>query len=193
MTKKLKTQKFYAYVDKTWIEEKIFIVSVVILTNSRARSLEKLQKIETSSKKGKIKWHKAYYKFNQQYIKTILVNPIFKQTLFFEIFYFGTDDLKLTADTTSRAILKKISKLNDYQIRIYLDGYNKTEIKRFQKAIKPFNIKIKKISGIKNENSNAFIRLADAICGLVRQAEKNKKWAKDILQKLRKKKIITKL
>jgi hypothetical protein len=41
-----------------------------------------------------------------------------------------------------------------------------------------------KIRGVRNEKSDAGIRLADALCGLVRDAEEGQDWAYEALEKL---------
>ncbi len=43
--------------------------------------------------------------------------------------------------------------------------------------------------GVKRDENNALIRLADAICGLVRDAQDGNKWAKKELKRLIKKGI----
>ncbi|MEF3692334.1 MAG: hypothetical protein V3574_04760 [Candidatus Moraniibacteriota bacterium] len=54
-------------------------------------------------------------------------------------------------------------------------------------------IKTKKIRGIKKDENNAFIRLVDAVCGLIRDAEAENKWALEILNELMKNGIVKSL
>jgi hypothetical protein len=192
MTTPIKKQKFYAYIDESGQDTKgkFFVVSVLILEKNRELILKKLKKIEKESRKKKIKWHKAYYKYNQKYIEKILNSNLLKENIFFEIFYNTKEYLKCTAQATSGAVSYKIKNKKNYQIINYLDGFDKKEIDKFKRELKPFNIKSKKSCGVRKDENNAFIRLSDAICGLVRQAKNKNKWAESVLQEMKKRKII---
>lgn len=195
MAKKKESKKFYVYVDESGQDSKgeIFIVSVVILKGEREKIVKKLEEIEAKSGKGRIKWHKAHYKCNRQYMKKILKSDLFRKMIFFATSSNIKNYLKFMAETTSRSLLLKIKNSQNYRARIYIDAFNKKEIQRFQKEIKRFNIKRKKVRGIRNENSDVFIRLADAICGLARKAEKKERWAKDILEEMETRGIVTRI
>jgi hypothetical protein len=191
MTKPIKKQKFYAYIDESGQDTKgkFFVVSVLILENNKDLISKKLEKIEITSKKPK-KWLKTRYQNNQKYIETISKTDFLKQSIFFDTFYNTKEYLKCTAQGTSRAILNKTKSKKNYTTIIYIDGFEKTEIENFKKEIKSFNIKRQKIRGVKKDENNVFIRLADAICGLVMQSQKQNQWAKDILEEMKKRKII---
>lgn len=55
------------------------------------------------------------------------------------------------------------------------------------------HIRTRKVRGVKKDQNNAFIRLADAFCGLVRDAIGGNPWAKGVLQNMVDKKVVVEL
>ena len=49
----------------------------------------------------------------------------------------------------------------------------------------------KKVRGVRDEQSNAGVRLADALCGLIRDAEDGEPWAVATLARLRQRGVVT--
>lgn len=49
------------------------------------------------------------------------------------------------------------------------------------------------VRGIRKDENNACIRLVDAICGLVRDAQEGDDWSKKMVQKLKRKAILEEL
>ena len=187
MTAITKKRKFYAYVDESGQDTKgkFFVLSVLILENNRELISKKLKEIEKQSKKQNIKWSKAYFKFRKKYMEEILKSNFLKETLFFEIFKNGKSYLKFTAQATCKAILNKTKNIIDYKTTIYIDGFNQAELEKFSNELKKQQLKsARKLRGVKKDGNNIFIRLADAICGLVRQAQEKNQWAEYILQEL---------
>jgi predicted transcriptional regulator len=76
--------------------------------------------------------------------------------------------------------------IHDY----FIDGFNKKGLYKLQKELKTLNNKTRKIRGVKKEENNRFIRLVDAICGLVRQVKKGNYWAGNMLSELKMGKIL---
>jgi hypothetical protein len=98
----------------------------------------------------------------------------------------------MTSFATAKSILKK-SMDEKYKATIFVDGFKKKEISIFSRGLKDLRIRIRKIRGVKKDENNAFIRLVDAICGLVRDMNENQEWAKKTIEKLKKEKIIQEL
>ena len=98
----------------------------------------------------------------------------------------------MTSFATAKAILKKSGK-DDYKVTVFVDGFKKKEIEIFSKGLRDLNIRTRKIRGVKKDENNAFIRLVDAICGLVRDKEDGNEWAGKITAKLIKEKYIREL
>lgn len=76
---------------------------------------------------------------------------------------------------------------------VYIDGFRKTEVNKFKKQFRP-SVKIPvKVSGVRKEENNALIRLADAVCGLVRDAEEGDEWSIKAVRKLKRRRILRQL
>ena len=193
-------KRLFIYVDESGQDTKgrHFITSVLILEDEdnledyRETVLKDLEQIETTSKKQNIKWSKSYYKYSQKYIEDIANLKYLTKSIYIHTVVNSTEYIEATADAIAQAIHKRVKK-EKYKATIYVDGFNKKWMERLHKKLKGLQIRTKKIRGVKKEQNNAFIRLVDAVCGLVRQGEKGNNWAKDMLVCLEKKKIITKI
>lgn len=185
-------QKLYAYVDESGQDTNgaLFVVGVVILEEERDSILKKLERIEDESGKKNIKWHKARHDFREAYIRGIAQSSGFENTLFFEAFGKSKEYLEMTAYTTAKAVIKKAGE-REYSVVIYVDGLSKTDISYFGQELKALNIKHRKVRGVRRDENNAFIRLADALCGLVRDAQDTNPVAAELLRILQKKKVVT--
>jgi hypothetical protein len=150
-----------------------------------------LQKVETDSKKFNKKWHTAPYKYRQKYIEILTHNSLLRRSLYYEIFYDNKKYIELTSYATAKAILKRAS--DQYQVSIFVDGFNSKELERFEKGLHDLHIRKKKLRGVKRDENYSFIQLADALCGLVRDAQQGNPWAKEMLQKFLNKNIVTAL
>jgi len=185
-------RKLYAYIDESGQNTKgrFFVVSILVLEEERELIQEKLRLVENVSKKN-LKWNKSRHKFRLEYLNEIVKLRCLKNKIFFEIFHGSKEYIKLTSHSSAKAILKRVR--DEYKVTIFIDGFRKKEIEVFQRELRDFGIKRRKIRGVKKEENNIFIRLVDSICGLISDVNENKQWAKDILNKLRKRKIVTKL
>jgi hypothetical protein len=191
--KKSTKKKLYAYVDESGQDTGgiIFIVSILILEKEKDLIIKFLKEIEQKSGKKNAKWNKSHYKYRQIYIEEIANTHYLMKSIFFETFGDNKKYIELTSYATAKAILKRAN--DDYKVTIFVDGFRKTEIKRFAKGLRDLHIKTRKIRGVKKEENNALIRLVDAICGLVRDAQKDNKWAKDILKRMQDKGVVSEL
>lgn len=185
-------QKLYCYVDESGQDTKgdLFVVGVVILENERERVLKELEQIETESGKKNVKWHKARSVSREAYMRAVANSKILENTLFFEVFKNSKEYLEMTSYATAKAIFKKAGD-SEYSVTVYVDGLSKTEIVLFGKELKALNIKRKKVRGARKEENNPFIRLADALCGLVRDARDGNSDATGLLRLLQKRKTVT--
>ena len=183
-------QKIYAYVDESGQDTKglVFVVSVLIMEREREALADELEKIEKESGKNNLKWHKAKYEFCREYIAGVSRLDILRRKIFFEVFSDTKKYLELTSYATAKAILKKSG--GDYKATVFVDGLRKKELAIFTKGLRDLKIKTKKIRGVKKDENNVFIRLVDAVCGLIRDAYDDKNiWAKGAVEKLKKKGI----
>jgi len=185
--------KIYAYVDESGQDTKglVFIVSILVLENEREKVSCELIKIEKESGKNNVKWNKSRHEFRKEYIESLIVNENLRRKIFFDKFSDTKKYIELTSYATAKAILKKFK--NNYNATIFVDGFKKKEIEIFTKGLKDLRIRIRKVRGVKKDENNVFIRLVDAVCGLVRDSEDGNKWAKEMVEKLQKKGIIASL
>lgn len=189
-----KIQKFYCYVDESGQDTKglLFVVGVLILESERETIFKELKRIETESGKKKVKWHKARPAFREAYIHTVAKSQILENALFFEVFENSKDYLEMTSYATAKAIFKKAGK-GAYSVKVYVDGLRKTEVIRFGRELRALNIERRKVKGVRKNEDNPFIRLADSLCGLVRDARENRSTAVRLLRLLQKRKLVTAL
>jgi hypothetical protein len=177
--------KFYAYVDESGqdTQGQFFVVSVVILDADHETILQQLEAIETRSKKGKVKWHRARYVYRQAYIDELANLTRLSRSLFFESFSGSQAYVNLTVTATANAVRQK-TQGNAHAVTVFVDGLLKHEAIRFAGLLRRQWRGIRKVRGVQKEQNNAFIRLADALCGLVRDAEEGNTWAVAALQRL---------
>ena len=189
-----KNKKLYAYVDESGQDTKglVFVVSILILEQERDLIYEELEKIEAKTGKKNVKWNKSRHEFRKAYIEEIVKVEKLKRGIFFDTFSDTKKYIELTSFATAKAILKKVNK-DEYKVTIFIDGFRKKEIEIFSRGLKDLRISTKKIRGVKKDENNAFIRLVDAICGLVRDADEKNEWAMKALAKLKKEKLVSEL
>lgn len=138
-----------------------------------------------------MKWHKSRPAYRQAYIEALSDLADLRYSLFFEVFSDSKKYIELTSYATAKAVLKKSGK--DYKATVYVDGFRRKEIEVFTRGLRDLHIRTKKIRGVKRDENNAFIRLADALCGLVRDADEATPWARDALRQLQEKHIVVEL
>ena len=186
-------QKLYAYVDESGQDTagRLFVVSVLLLAEERDALLQRLEDIETRSGKHNVKWQKTRYSYRQAYLEAIQQLRLLEQTLFFEVHRPHTDYMSLTALTTARAIQRKVHP--PYKATVFVDGLRRHEIPLFSKGLRRLQIQTNKIRGVRREENDAFMRLADALCGLVRDAEEQQPWAQAMLALLQQRGLATRL
>jgi hypothetical protein len=177
--------KLYAYVDESGqdTQGQFFVVSVVILDADHEAILHQLEAIEARSRKGKVKWHRARYAYRQAYIDELANLTRLSRSLFFESFRGSQAYVTLTVTATAHAVRQK-TQGSAHEVTVFVDGLLKHEAIRFASLLRTQSKGIRKVRGVQKEQNNAFIRLADALCGLVRDAEEGNAWAQDSLRRL---------
>lgn len=178
-------QKFYAYVDESGQDTKglIFVVSVLVIDSERTSLLPRLEAIEKGSGKENLKWRKTRHEFRVAYIEALTELDSLRKSLFVEKFSAGTNYLELTVFATARAILKTV--VAPYKVTVFVDGLHGSEVSAFAKALRDLHVQTRKVRGVRKEENDAFIRLVDAICGLVRDAQDGTPWAQEAVERLK--------
>jgi len=189
MTEQKHSHKLYCYVDETGQDTKgqFFLVSIVITGPERDAVIAELEHIEQASKKGLVKWHKASFDRKLVYLNAILSNPSFKGRIFFSHYSQTTSYVELTVYSTAKAILERAK--DDYKATVVVDGLRRNEVAHFARELRKLHIRVKKVRGVRDE-SNALIRLADAIAGFVRDALEGELYAQKPYQEAKDKGIL---
>ncbi|TAN34012.1 hypothetical protein EPN28_00685 [Patescibacteria group bacterium] len=160
-------QKYYCYVDETGqdTEGKLFLVSVIILEKERDAIKEKLKNIEKESGKGVHKWSKARRRSRISYLRLILGSGLLRNSAFFSKYEDSKAYVDLTILSTAKAISQRAEK--EYTATVLVDGLKREERGRFAAGLRKLRIKVRKVRGARDE-SDVFVRLADAIAGFMR-------------------------
>jgi hypothetical protein len=184
----------YAYVDESGQDTKgfVFVVSVLILEDEVDNICEELKHLEAESGKKNTKWNKASHEFRKAYVDGISKMKKLKGRIFFEMFSDTKKYIELTSFATAKAILRKSGNEN-YKVTVFVDGFRKKEIEIFSRGLRDLNIRTRKIRGVKKDENNAFIRLVDTVCGLVRDSNDGDEWAIRATDKLKKEAYICEL
>ncbi len=180
---KAKNKKLYAYVDESGRDPfaSFFIVGIVLADEKREDLSGQLLEIEKQSGKGINKWQKTNNKTRQRYIEFISSESLLVSSLFYVKYYEGKDYLVYTADAIARTLKGRKAK----QVIVFIDGFRKSELNEIKRQLRP-SVKIKiVVKTIMREESDPVIRLADAICGLVRDADEGIEWTKKATAKLK--------
>lgn len=172
-------QKLYAYVDETGQDTHgaFFLVAVVIAEEDREQLQAVLEQAEQQSQKGRLKWRKASFERRIAYLRAVLSAPLSRGKIFFGRYAETKAYLDLTIYTTAKAILKRAEEA--YRAVVWVDGLDKQEARRFEKGLRGLKINVRKVRGIREE-SDPFIRLADAAAGLVRDALEGRGYAQEL-------------
>ncbi len=162
--------KIYCYVDESGQETqgKIFLVSVVIVESDREHLAQLLQDIEKKSEKGTGKWTKTKDSRRKAYIEATLSQRSFQGKLFYCQYRSTREYVKLTVSATASAIQKYIQ--GDYKATVIVDGLHREERHTFAVSLRQHGIRTEKVRGA-DEQKDPFVRLADALCGFIRDAE----------------------
>lgn len=162
--------KLYCYVDETGQDTRgdLFIVSVVVTDQEREQFRQICGAIERDSRKGQRKWIKTTYNRRLAYIRQVLEEPILRGKLSFAVYHQGRNYTSMTVQTIARAL--NATGETDYRATVFIDGLPRPMEQSVGLELRRSGIHAKKVKGVKKDENDALIRLADAVCGLVRSA-----------------------
>lgn len=164
-------KKLYCYVDENGQDTKgdIFIVSVVVTEESRDELLTLCEQLEQISGKRKDKWGNAKHDRRMRYIRHIFADGRFRGLLRYEVFR-GTKDYDTSTITAIVTSVKWDKPSGKYTTMVYVDGLSKTKRQEYGVRLRHMGLPVKRIRGVARDETNALVRLADAIAGFVRDA-----------------------
>jgi hypothetical protein len=160
-------QKLYCYIDETGQDTRgdFFLVAAVITGSDRDEILPTLERIEQVSGKGKVKWIRSRDTVRRLYLESVLASSIFSGHLLYAIYRNTIEYPRCLAETTSRAVARFAEP--DYKATIIVDGLEGRQKQLFTNHIRSLGVRHKTVRGVRDE-TDAFIRLADAVCGFAR-------------------------
>ncbi len=178
------TKKIYCYVDESGqdTEGRFFLVSIIITGEEREQLIQELERIEAETQKGIGKWKKTSPKRRAAYMQRILDSRSFADKISYAAFSSGRDYQEMTIIATSKAIISA-APLNNYEASVYVDGLTRTDRFVVGAGLRHRHVKVKRVRGITDE-SNALIRLADAIAGFVRNGLEGDENMKPLYEKV---------
>lgn len=170
-----KTPKLYCYVDETGQDTlgRFFIVAIVVTDNQQHELEKSLEAIEKSTGK-KTKWMKTRDKVRASYANALMEHDL-PAMIFVKNFISSSkddfDNLEVLAAAQAINAYRKAHGIreDEYKLTVTVDGLSRTVAARMASEFRKLGIKPRKIVGKKDE-SNAIIRLADAMAGLAREA-----------------------
>jgi hypothetical protein len=162
--------KLYCYVDETGQDTlgEFFIVSVIVAGSNRDQLVAMLEDIERVSGKGKVKWIASSHRARSAYIKAVLSSPMFKNTLYFSKFRGTKSYMALTVVATAKAIL--LAAAGHPGTSVYVDGLPKARLRWFGTELRRLSVCNSKVVGVRREEADSLMRLADSLAGFVRLA-----------------------
>jgi hypothetical protein len=165
--------KLYCYVDETGqdTEGDMFIVSVVVL-GDREAALQYLEDLERKTGKGKMKWRKAGVENRLQYLEEIFTQKHFSLKICYSV-YEKTKEYKVSTVLTVAKAMNRVDPEHDAIFTLLVDGLNEKDQRYYGAQLRSLGLHPRKIRGIKKDENDAFIRLADSICGFVRDIKEN--------------------
>lgn len=162
--------KFYCYVDETGQDTRgnVFIVSVVVSADERDELRRICEAIERQTGKNRMKWTDAAFGRRLAYIRRVLETAVIRGKLNFAAYRNSRDYATMTIATISSALT--ITDDLDYEATIFIDALPRTLERQVGLKLRRLGIHAKKVRGVRKDESDALIRLADAVCGFVRGA-----------------------
>ena len=160
--------KLYCYLDETGqdTQGRLFVVAAVITDDARDSVRSFLEHIEHASGKGQKKWSKATRAQRQTYMAQVLQAPALHERLFYARFSQTTTYLHCVLHTAALAITT-VAVGQDYRATVLIDGLQREERFRVGVGLRQLQVAVRRVRGLRDE-SDAFIRLADAVAGFVR-------------------------
>ena len=176
--------RLYAYIDESGQETagRLFVVCAVVIAGpERDALLGQLEALERRSGKGRVKWHRARFAFRQAFAVELANLAGLNGSLFLCRFTGTQRYQEATAEAAARAIRARGGE--DVHVRVIVDGLRREERRRFSGLLRRHQLRPDDVRGARDQ-SDAFIRLADAVCGLARDAGDGQDWAVEAYRRL---------
>lgn len=157
----------------------MFIVSIIIVEQDRESLMAKLESIEAQSRKGQRKWFHTNRERRESYIRLLVESKFLKNSISYSCFQNTKAYVDLTILATAKAILSRARV--PYQATVLVDGLRTTERNRFAAGLRKLKVTTRQVTGARDQ-SDIFIRLADAVAGFVRDAMEGEPTMRELYQ-----------
>ena len=174
-------KKLYAYVDETGQDTMglLYLVAVVIAGEERDAIRKRLAEIERTSGKHGRKWAKSRPDARMRYLAQVIEIEGLRGRLCY-CHYQGTQTyVDLSILSAAKAILAV--GVEPLKASVFVDGLVRSERRRFAAGLRKLHVTLRKVRGMRDE-SDEFIRVADATAGFVRDALEGDEKTHRILQ-----------
>jgi hypothetical protein len=150
------------------VSGEFFIVAVVVSAADRDSLVAKLEDTERTSGKGRVKWMEARHRARFTYIQAVLSSSLFKGKLYFSMYKGSKAYMALTVLSTAKAILSASPQHSG--TTVYVDGLPKARLRWFGTQLRRLSVRNSKVSGVRREEADSLMCLADSVAGFVRLA-----------------------
>ena len=194
------TQRLFCYVDESGQDstahskrERIFIVAVAVFDRDREAIEQACEQFERVSGKGRRKWNKCNVESRMTYWQLILSDERFKHTLCYSrhVPPLRPEFDARTILSIAKAVQWKQPQLN-YTTDIFVDGISEAKQIEFANELRQVGVHVRRVHRARDE-SQALIRLADALAGLAREAAEGNETSMLLLQKALRRGFVTEL
>lgn len=178
-------RKFHCYVDETGLDvaSEAFIVGIVIVEGSHELLANQLVEIEKTSRKGRRKWLDAREEQRVSYMSQICDLAGFQRRLIYGVHQGVRDFRTATLITVANAIRAYAS--DSYKASVFIDGLPKSQVRPAGAQLRKQGISTEKVRGVRDEDSDPFMRLADSVCGFVRAARTGNPELRRLFERIR--------
>jgi hypothetical protein len=174
-------EKLYCYVDESGQHTggAVFVVSVIVAKAQRDQMVLRLEEVEHQTGKGLSKWMKTRREVGEAYLQAVFSEPLFAKSLYYSASSYSTDFKPLTIIAIAGAVTAARSG-DEYKVSAFIDGLKRSEERTLGSRLRRIGIRTEKVRGVADE-SNALIRLADAIAGCAREASEGNTTSQKLL------------
>jgi len=167
------TQKLYAYVEESGQDTKgrIFVVTVIVSDQNYQQLIALCEAYERASRKGRRKWHGTDPQPRLEFMRLVIGDNRFRGALCYAKLQHRVqpDFDAFTVDTLAGVIASKLD-TGHYVVETWIDGLSKTKRTEYANTLRGKGLQNVHLHRVRKEESNALIRLADSLAGLLRDA-----------------------
>ncbi len=157
-----------------------FIIGIVIVNEGRDEIAELCREFEVEARKRN-KWSETSDAANIAYMNMVVGTTKFEGRMFYALFSGIADYLAYAADAIKAATIA-YPVANETTSVVY-DALPVSLERPLMKLLRQRGVKVDKVRGLRKEQNEPLLMLADAVCGLARDAQLGKREAVALLAK----------